>query len=43
MALEELGWYNPLTKEGFVFPVPDTQGLTLSPDPHLMMRARWEV
>jgi len=36
-------FYNPLTKEGFVFPVPDTQGLTLSPDPHLMMRARWEV
>jgi phospholipase C len=36
-------FYNPLTKEGFVFPIPSTQGLTLNPDPHLMMRARWEV
>jgi hypothetical protein len=36
-------FYNPLTKEGFVFPIPSTQGLQLSPDPHLMMRTRWEV
>ena len=36
-------FYNPLTKEGFVFPIPSTQGLVLNPDPHLMMRARWEV
>eukprot|EP01048_Picozoa_sp_COSAG05_P011454 COSAG05_NODE_1079_length_5951_cov_17.759911_8_plen_203_part_01 len=36
-------FYNPLTKEGFVFPIPSTNGLTLSPDPNLMIRARWEV
>ena len=36
-------FYNPLTKEGFVFPIPSTNGLTLTPDPNLMIRARWEV
>jgi hypothetical protein len=36
-------FYNPLTKEGFVFPIPSTNGLVLNPDPHLMMRTRWEV
>jgi len=36
-------FYNPLTKEGFQFPMPKMDGMTLTPDPHTMLRARWEV